>query len=254
MLALCPKSNTKPPTPSTSIQTDPTHNRCGRRGALEALVSGTLIAKTPLPSTRWRTPIARSLAAPSQHGEHLRVRGCPQLAQSLLPASPQHSPPHPVHIGSDSRSFVRKGSDLIERGLVTPARPWEMQPDGDLWKLFQRTCTQRGAKSLRLTWDKGHVQDQQVQEGLFCGEHKDGNDRADALADKGVGMHDESLCVLSQVWAKRHRAYARFAQQLMVFTTQNAACGSVCEGKGGEDRRTNWPHPPACLHSNSACV
>jgi len=102
---------------------------------------------------------------------------------------------------TDSASMMNKALRLIEaaeRDLEeeemeteikrgNPFRkPWGLQVDGDLWEQAWIAVKRRGAGNQTLRKVKGHAADQDVAKGISTAEDRDGNDKSDELADKGV--------------------------------------------------------------------
>ena len=45
-------------------------------------------------------------------------------------------------------------------------RPWQIQSDGDLWRIFWETLQARGPYSIRVTKVKGHATEKRVNDGV----------------------------------------------------------------------------------------
>ena len=89
----------------------------------------------------------------------------------------------PVHMETDSQSMMNKAMKIIDTAHKWSRadteywwlnrnpfrRPWSLQKDGDLWKLAWEAVLERGPRSQTLTKVKGHVTDQQVQQGVVKG-------------------------------------------------------------------------------------
>ena len=61
-----------------------------------------------------------------------------------------------------------------------------LQVDGDLWEQAWKAVLKRGAGNQTLRKVKGHATELDVAEGRATQEDRDGNDKSDKLADKGV--------------------------------------------------------------------
>ena len=61
-----------------------------------------------------------------------------------------------------------------------------LQVDGDLWEQAWIAVKRRGVGNQTLRKVKGHATDQDVAKGISTAEDRDGNDKSDELADKGV--------------------------------------------------------------------
>ncbi len=116
--------------------------------------------------------------------------------------------PYPIHLGSDSRSFVNKANLILKGAIRMTDKPWQLHHDGDLWQLFANIVEQRGASSVRISWVKGHAKQRHLDEGITTEWRKKGNDRADAIAGrKGHTAHPKGLLILGDLLADRQRAY-----------------------------------------------
>ena len=92
--------------------------------------------------------------------------------------------PEPVHIGSDSASFLRTARKIVANPFSRPKRPWGLMPDGDLWQAFQHAVVAKGPHAVDLSKVKGHATDEMVEKG-YPRHLKVGNDHSDALATRG---------------------------------------------------------------------
>ena len=92
-----------------------------------------------------------------------------------------------VHIGSDSRAFVTKPNKYIRMINMNrkPKRAWKLVSDGDLWQHFYEAVEAKGAHAVRLTWVKGHANEEHIASGITTQTNKAGNDEADKIADIG---------------------------------------------------------------------
>ena len=61
-----------------------------------------------------------------------------------------------------------------------------LQIDGDLWEQAWKAVLKRGAGNQTLRKVKGHATEQDVIDGKSTEKDRDGNDKSDKLADKGV--------------------------------------------------------------------
>ena len=139
--------------------------------------------------------------------------------------------PRPVHIGSDSESFVNKANFLLRAArnwLVTygsanhsvrnpMGKPWAMQTDGDLWQIFWGAVLTRGPGSCAFTWIKGHATDEDIAKGISNAVNKYGNCQADRTADDGVASHRPGLLALCRWMAIRHADYIKFIDRIQRF-------------------------------------
>ena len=89
-----------------------------------------------------------------------------------------------------------------------------MQKDGDLWKLaWEAIFKKRCSKSKTEKKVKGHATEKDIEEGKNT-EDREGNDRSDSNADKGVLMiGGEGLVDLGNWLADRHDAYIQVYEE-----------------------------------------
>ena len=102
---------------------------------------------------------------------------------------------------TDSASMLNKARRLIkaaerdlaeeESGTVVKRgnpfkKPWGLQVDGDLWEQAWIAVKRRGVGNQTLRKVKGHATEQDVAEGTVTAKDREGNDKSDELADKGV--------------------------------------------------------------------
>ena len=118
----------------------------------------------------------------------------------------------PVHIGSDSRAFVDRANAIINRIHKHKPfkKPWGVVSDGDLWEFFVKAVKQKGTKSIRISWVKGHATEANIKQGTSDPIKKYGNDTADTTANEGAELHGQDLLKLSGVANKRHGHYLHF--------------------------------------------
>ena len=115
----------------------------------------------------------------------------------------------PVHIGTDSQSFMTKANnvhDMIRRGRP-PRRPWDTQYDGDLWRIYHDHAKKKGVTALNITKVKGHATQRMIDDKTVLQRDKYGNDNADEAAEKGVQMHGDMIVQLGARYANRQKQY-----------------------------------------------
>ena len=123
----------------------------------------------------------------------------------------------PIHLGTDSKSFLTKALTIhmhINHHTL-PKRPWALQKDGDLWKLYYQHVHAKGTIAINLSKVKGHATQQMVDDGTVLLEDKLGNDKADEAADDGVSLFGEAIVRLGRRFALRHARYTRMLATLM---------------------------------------
>ena len=101
-------------------------------------------------------------------------------------------------------SFLKVAGKIMANQNLTRKRPWALQANGDLWQVFEYMVKHRGHASIRGKWTKGHAKAQHIAEGKSSITDREGNDKADELADKGVGEHILGLSLLAQYFAAKH--------------------------------------------------
>ena len=97
----------------------------------------------------------------------------------------------PCHLGIDNLNVVRSIGSLLDADCL--AKPLPLVKDGDLIALVQYMINTRGRDTARVTKDKGHAEDVDVQQGRVRLVDKQGNAEADVAADLGRRHQDEIL-------------------------------------------------------------
>ena len=78
-------------------------------------------------------------------------------------------------------------------------KPWGLQKDGDLWEVAWDAILKRGIGNQDLRKVKGHATEDDIRAGRSNEYDRDGNDRSDTNADRGVEMiAGEGLVVLGK--------------------------------------------------------
>ena len=107
--------------------------------------------------------------------------------------------PVPLNVGVDNALAVSTANRIIH-GLQTKYRkPWELQPNGDIWANFKNTLDEAGQGATKVTKLKGHATQQHIDDKVISAEDKAGNDIADQLADEaheGFPKHQRELANL----------------------------------------------------------
>ncbi len=118
----------------------------------------------------------------------------------------------PIHLGTDSQAFMDRANKVINniRKGCKRKRHWQMTSDGDLWYHFEHAVKAKGWKSVRISKVKGHVRQQQVDEGRYTQADKDGNDKADEAADVAVSLHGEGIISVGKTLYDRYKGYLKF--------------------------------------------
>ncbi len=116
------------------------------------------------------------------------------------------SEPGPVHQATDSLAYQRKVTRLLKGECLTSKKPWQIQQDGDLRQIMENVIKEKGPKSIKVTWVKGHATEQHLLEGKSTPLLALGNDTADRLAEKGVLEHCDGLLVLAHYYSAKQKA------------------------------------------------
>ena len=164
------------------------------------------------------SPAERELGHHQQHNDglslHTPIGGLAgsstrtELAAAILALAANG----PIHLGTDSQAFMDRAIKVI--GNVRKAskrkRHWQMTSDGDLWYHFEQAVKAKGWRSIRISKVKGHVSQEQVEEGLHKQADKDGNDKADEAADVAVALHGEGIISVGRTLYNRYKRYLAF--------------------------------------------
>ena len=136
-----------------------------------------------------------------------------RLAAGIVAASAEKA----QHQCTDSKAYIDKMQKLIDRANLTNKRQWSIQANGDLWQWMEDILKPKGRSSFKITKVKGHVIEQQVLEGKYTREHKEGNDASDIAADKGAEKTDITAAALGFVYARRHKFYKILMARVQAF-------------------------------------
>ena len=116
--------------------------------------------------------------------------------------------PFPAHVGMDNLTVVKRTAKLIAGQPVHPYKPWQLLPDGHLWHHLADAIRQRGPCTFAVSWVKGHAKDVHIRKGITTDWHRDCNDKADAIAEKGqVRSHPDGLRQLGIIFRDRQKRY-----------------------------------------------
>jgi ribonuclease HI len=112
--------------------------------------------------------------------------------------------PRAIHQASDSMAYVRKANEILDGRFHRrrKAKPWQLQKDGDLWEHFEKAVAAKGRNAIRISWTKGHATSKHVDAGITTAQKKEGNEKADEIADRGckLGMQE-----LAGFWASQRQ-------------------------------------------------
>ena len=136
----------------------------------------------------------------------------------------------PLHIALDSASTIAKAKRLQQEAAVRclPStaqwwnmknpyhKPWGLQADGDLWKLYWHGLMERGPMSITITKVKGHATMKQVLNDEVKARDKDGNDWADTYATRGIQQHGTSAVSLAKYFGQRQASYEKLMEEVQM--------------------------------------
>ena len=124
----------------------------------------------------------------------------------------------PIHVASDNKGFVSKAIKLINR--VNDKNDQKIncgvQKDGDLWQIMHNAIKAKSTRAFKISWAKGHANEEHVQRGLCTKEDVIGNDLADRNADKGALVFGQTIHDVAKWLHARHDAYARFMKKVAI--------------------------------------
>ena len=112
-------------------------------------------------------------------------------------------------MGTDSQAFRDKALQLHQhiQQQTLPRRPWALQTDGDVWRVYFEHATAKQVGSIAITKVKGHATQNMVDQGLVQPQDKIGNDKADEAADEGVELFGDGTVQLGKHYVDRHQQY-----------------------------------------------
>ena len=114
-------------------------------------------------------------------------------------------------------------------------KPWRLQTDGDLWEVAWEAIHIRGLSNQDLRKVKEHVTVEDVQQGRSTVSDKEGNDRSDKNADRGVEqLAGEGLVTLGKWVANRQDQYKKFV------TRVHRMIAAVTKAEKEERKKHNW--------------
>ena len=87
-------------------------------------------------------------------------------------------------------------------------RPWSLVSDGDLWQHFALAVQAKSPRAVKVSWVKGHADEQHIKKGITDSYSKFGNDKSDANADEGVNVFGGNLIKAASYINGRHANYA----------------------------------------------
>ena len=115
----------------------------------------------------------------------------------------------PIHLASDSNAFVKRALKMLSnlrKGIDKP-RKWKLVSDGDLWEHFYLALKAKGPNAFNVTWVKGHATEEHIKNNVTTQTHKEGNDKADEIADLGANIYGKDIHSLANIFHIRHDKY-----------------------------------------------
>ena len=121
----------------------------------------------------------------------------------------------PVHIASDNMGFVKRLNQILSDPAAHPHKSCGLLSDGDLWEQLHSIIVSKGSHSIKASWTKGHITEQQVNEGRNARAAKICNDLAGTMADVGAEGFGLPVQVVAKAWAHRQGAYAKLERRIL---------------------------------------
>jgi hypothetical protein len=121
--------------------------------------------------------------------------------------------PIPIHIILDNKGVVDRISAMI-RNQWYHRKPWELLPDGDLWRVVEETLKYRGSQSTRVSWVKGHAPWSRILQERNCSNYI-ANGQADYAADQGAqAVHLQDVQKVLSFHAAKQDAHEKIIARL----------------------------------------
>ena len=115
---------------------------------------------------------------------------------------------------AEQREEARSKGKPVKSGCPFK-KPWRLQTDGDLWEVAWQAIHTRGLANQDLRKVKGHATEEDVQQGRSTACDKEGNDRSDKNADRGVEqLAGEGLVTVGRWVANRQDQYKKFVARI----------------------------------------
>ena len=143
--------------------------------------------------------------------------------------------PHSAHIGTDSAAFLHKASllhQLINQDKK-PKKPWALQTDGDLWKIYRQHAKAKGVNSIKLSKVKGHATDEMVASKHVKQRDREGSDKADELADEAISFFGKQLPELGKRYAERQDSYTHLVANIQCHLVKMYKTRAACRTETG---------------------
>ena len=115
--------------------------------------------------------------------------------------------PISLNIGVDN-AFAVPIANRIIHGLHTKHRkPWELQPNGDIWCTIEQIIDERGEGTTKVTKLNGHATQQHIDDKVITAENKAGNEIADRLANDANEGFPKHVRELANLYVHRTNQY-----------------------------------------------
>ena len=144
----------------------------------------------------------------------------------------------------DSKSFVKRALKIVNqlRNGVDKPRRWKLVSDGDLWEHFYLAIKAKGPNAFWATWVKGHATEEHIQQEITTKKHKEGNHKADEIADLGASVYGKDLHDLATVYHHRHDRYFNIMKKLsptsskLTLLTRSLMKGGIMQRKQSQPK------------------
>ena len=155
--------------------------------------------------------------------------GCSSTRAELAGGCAALASDQSIHQATDSPAYKTKADRILQGHNVTARRPWGLQKDGDLWKLFHDFAHAKGLDAIKLfhdfahakgldaisiTWVKGHAKQHHIDDGITTAEDAEGNDKADTLASLGIEEHMDGLQHLANYYRSKQVALQKLTARI----------------------------------------
>ena len=131
--------------------------------------------------------LALKCAVGGLHGSSTRT----ELAAAIIAIAANG----PIHIGTDRQAMLDKASKILHiiKNGESPAIPWCLMDDGDLWYHWYQAAKAKGPEAIRLSKVKGHATAAQVNAGEVRKVDQVNNVKVDDVAGEAVELHGDAV-------------------------------------------------------------
>ena len=153
----------------------------------------------------------------------------------------------PPSSSQQSKSYSNKSPNPF-------GKPWSVQTDGDLWELAWEAIIKRGAANQKLRKVKGHATPEDVTSGVAQAD-KEGNDKSDEIADRGVhSIGGAGLVKLANWAASRHDKYKKFMARIHKLIVAIASVEKEERGIAARTEKAILGYDPAKVIKSSGAI